>query len=264
MNCIGVFDSGIGGLSVLREIREILPNENLTYFADAGHLPYGDKPVNYIRKRGINAVRFLAEQGAKAIVIACNTATALSVAQLRVRFQIPIIAIEPAVKPALALTRSGKVGVLATRGTLKSKRFATLVSRFAGTRQVIAQPCPGLVEEIEKGSLDSPAIRALVEQYTRALTCKDVDVIVLGCTHYPFVRGLVEQAAGGQVSVIDSGLPVARQLANQLMVRNLSAPGTNSRIEKFWTSGSTEQMQPLLDLLWPGEARACRVPEQFC
>ena len=262
MNPIGVFDSGIGGLTVLREIRKVLPHENLTYFADAAHLPYGNKPDVYIRDRGMHAVTFLVEQGAKAIVVACNTATALSVAELRSQFKMPVIAIEPAVKPALEQTRSGKIGVLATQGTLQSQRFANLVARFANNKEVITQPCPGLVEQIEKGELSGSVTQALIEQYTRALIQKGVDVIVLGCTHYPFVRSLIEKAAGKNVTVIDSGLPVAKQLARQLTLQRLTAPASNTSHERFWTSGPEAQMQLLLDLLWLKKTVVNRVPEQ--
>ena len=263
MGNIGVFDSGVGGLSVLQEIRKILPNENLTYLADAGHLPYGNKSDEYIRERGLKAVSFLVEAGAKAIVVACNTATALSVAQLRTQFHTPIIAMEPAVKPALKQTENGKVGVLATEGTLQSQRYATLVSRFAKNNHVFAQACPGLVEQIEKGELTGTATESLVQRYTEALIHKDVDVIVLGCTHYPFLKPLIESIAGESVAVIDSGAPVAQQLAHQLNIRKLSDSNATPGNEQFWTTGTTEQMLPLLKLLWEKTAKVSQTPVQY-
>nr|NIU62727.1 glutamate racemase [Stutzerimonas stutzeri] len=161
---VGVFDSGVGGLSVLREIRRRLPHESLLYLADSAHVPYGEKSPEYIRERCRIIAAFFVEQGAKALVLACNTATAAGVTELRELYpDLPIIGMEPAVKPAAAATRSGVVGVLATTGTLKSARFAALLDRFAGDVRVITQPCPGLVERIEAGDLASDETRAMLE-----------------------------------------------------------------------------------------------------
>src|ERR1035437_2580251 len=156
---IGVFDSGVGGLSVLHHIRQTLPDERLIYVADSGHVPYGDKSPSYIEQRSHALTRFLIGQGADAIVIACNTATAAAAASLRRQFSIPIVGMEPAVKPAVAATQSGVVGVLATIGTLESARFAALLERYAGEVQIVTQGCPGLVEQVEKGELHSTETR---------------------------------------------------------------------------------------------------------
>lgn len=183
---VGVFDSGVGGISVLRHIRDSLPSEDLVYCADSLHTPYGGKSPEQIRQRSLALTAFLLEQGAKAIVLACNTATAAAVAALRERYALPIIGMEPAVKPAVAATRSGVVGVLATVGTLKSAQFAALLENYGKGVQVVTQACHGLVECVERGDLDAPATRALVRRYVEPLLAQGADTIVLGCTHYPF------------------------------------------------------------------------------
>src|SRR5512139_2723934 len=196
---IGVFDSGVGGLSVLHHIRAVLPDARLIYVADSGHVPYGDKPASYIEQRSLTITQFLVEQGAEAIVIACNTAT------LRARYTLPILAMEPAVKPAVAASRSGVVGVLATVGTLESARFAALLEQYAGDVEIVTQACPGLVEKVEAGELDTPKTRALVERYARPLIVRGADTLVLGCTHYPFLKPLIADVAGAGVTLIDTG-----------------------------------------------------------
>ena len=176
---VGVFDSGVGGLSVLREIRRRLPHESLLYLADSAHVPYGEKSPEYIRERCRIIAAFFVEQGAKALVLACNTATAAGVTELRELYpDLPIIGMEPAVKPAAAATRSGVVGVLATTGTLKSARFAALLDRFAGDVRVITQPCPGLVERIEAGDLASANTRAMLEGWVGPLLAQGCDTLI--------------------------------------------------------------------------------------
>ena len=184
---IGVFDSGVGGLSVLHDVRRELPHEHLLYVADSVHAPYGDRTQAFVEARSIAIVRFLVTQGAKAIVVACNTATSMAVDALRSEFSLPCVAMEPAVKPAVSITKSGVIGVLATTATLSSPRFARLVSHFGSDVDVVLQACPGLVEHVEKGELAHDATRALVEQYVRPLVARGADTLVLGCTHYPFL-----------------------------------------------------------------------------
>jgi glutamate racemase len=259
---IGVFDSGVGGLSVLRDIRAALPHEDLLYIADSGNVPYGSKTPGFIQARSLSMTRFLIEQGAKAIVIACNTATAAAASVLRERFTLPIVAMEPAVKPAAAATRSGVVGVLATVGMLKSAQFAALLARFGQDIEVVMQPCPGLVEQIEAGDLDSPATRALVEGFTRPLLARGADTIVLGCTHYPFVRPLIADVAGPDVALIDTGAAVARQLRRVLAERDLLNPGGASGRERFWTSGDLDVAQRVFACLWDRSATVERLTEE--
>ncbi len=213
---IGVFDSGVGGLSVLHHIRQTLPNERLIYVADSGHVPYGDKSPAYIEKRSHALARFLVSQGADAIVIACNTATAAAVSSLRSQFSIPIVGMEPAVKPAVAATRSGVVGVLATIGTLESARFAALLEKYAGTVEIVTQGCPGLVEQVELGELHSARTRELVARYTAPLIARGADTLILGCTHYPFLAPLIREMVGDGIALVDTGAAVARQLQRRI------------------------------------------------
>jgi glutamate racemase len=246
---IGVFDSGVGGLSVLKHIRAALPGHDLLYVADSGHVPYGDKTQDYIRERSLALTRFLAGEGAAAVVIACNTATAAAAATLRERFTLPIVAMEPAVKPAVAATRSGVVGVLATVGTLESARFAALLEQYAGDVEIVTQACPGLVEQVEAGELDSPATRALVERYTQPLIARGADTLVLGCTHYPFLKPVIEQLVGPDVRLIDTGEAVARQVVRRLPPA-ASCAETEAPIERFWSTGDLVAARRIVSQLW--------------
>jgi glutamate racemase len=259
MTSIGVFDSGVGGLSVLRHVRAALPAATLLYVADSGHVPYGDKSPDYIRERSIAISRFLLSQGASAIVVACNTATAAAAAALRAVFSAPVIGMEPAVKPAVAATRSGVVGVLATVGTLESARFAALLQQYAGDVEIVTQACPGLVEQVEAGDLSGPQTRALVTRYTQPLLARGADAIVLGCTHYAFLRELIAQAAGPNVALIDTGAAVARQLVRRLTESGAPLSGEDVS-ERFWTSGDVSVAQHVVRLLWGGAANVEALP----
>ncbi|CAI8738664.1 MULTISPECIES: glutamate racemase [Pseudomonas] len=246
---IAVFDSGVGGVSVLAEIQHLLPNESLLYLGDCGHIPYGEKTPEFIRQRCSVMAGFFREQGAKALVIACNTATVAGVADLRRDFpDWPIVGMEPAVKPAAAATRSGVVGVLATTGTLQSAKFAALLDRFATDVRVITQPCPGLVERIESGDLHSPELRALLKHYVDPLLASGCDTIILGCTHYPFLKPMLKSMIPESISLIDTGAAVARQLQRLLAERDLLAVGPNRPV-RFWTSADPASLRNTLVLL---------------
>jgi glutamate racemase len=247
---IGVFDSGVGGLSVLGEINCLLPDESLLYVADCGNIPYGEKSPAFIRQRCLQVAEFFRGQGAKALVLACNTATVAAVADLRERYPTwPIVGMEPAVKPAAAATRSGVVGVLATTGTLQSAKFAALLDRFANDVQVITQPCPGLVELIEAGDLHSPALRELLRGYVEPLLAAGSDTLILGCTHYPFLKPLLHEMVPASVILIDTGAAVARQLQRLLEQGDLLAMGP-ARQAQFWTSASPQHFRNILPTLW--------------
>lgn len=259
---IGVFDSGVGGLSVLHHIRQTLPDERLIYVADSGHVPYGDKSPEYIEQRSLALTRFLVEQGADAIVIACNTATAAAAATLRSQFGIPIVGMEPAVKPAAAATRSGVVGVLATTGTLESARFAALLERYGEEVEIVTQGCPGLVEQVERGDLAGPETRALVERYTASLLARGADTLILGCTHYPFLAPLIRDVAGPDVILIDTGEAVARQLQRRIDAELPPRTGGNASAE-FWTSGDAAQATRIMSALWGQGSGVKRLPGNF-
>ncbi len=246
---VGIFDSGLGGLSVLREIRSLLPAEDLLYVADSGHVPYGSKTQEYIRTRSRALTRFLLGHGAKAVVVACNTATAAAATSLRSEFAVPIVAMEPAVKPAIAATRNGVVGVLATVGTLSAARFAALLERFGKGVRIVTQGCPGLVELVESGDLSTPATRALVEHYTAPLVQAGADVIILGCTHYVFLRAIIAEVVGPGVELIDTGAAVARQVRSVLAKNSLIRSDGSAGRELFWTTGDPTVAQRVLPLL---------------
>jgi len=247
---VGVFDSGVGGLSVLGEINALLPEESLLYVADGGHIPYGEKSPAFIRERCVAVAEFFREQGAKALVVACNTATVAAVADMRQRYpDWPIVGMEPAVKPAAAATRSGVVGVLATTGTLQSAKFAALLDRFATDVKVVTQPCPGLVELIETGQLHSEALRTLLRHYVEPLLAAGCDTLILGCTHYPFLKPLLRGMIPPSVVLIDTGAAVARQLQRLLAQRGLLADGP-ALPTRFWTSADPEHLRNILPILW--------------
>lgn len=247
---VGVFDSGVGGVSVLKHIHAALPNENILYCADSRYAPYGNKSPEMIRERASLLADFLVAQGAKALVVACNTATAAAVSQLRETHTVPIIGMEPAVKPAVAATRTGVVGVLATVGTLKSAQFAALLENYGRDVSVVTEGCPGLVEQIEKGELQTDATRALLEQYLAPLLAARADAIVLGCTHYPFVRPLIQELVGPDVTLIDTGEAVARQLKRKLEEHGMLSESTETGNVTFWSNSEAADAEAVLERLW--------------
>ncbi len=238
---IGIFDSGIGGLSVLRHARALLPHEELLYFADSGFAPYGEKPESVIVQRALAIAAFLLRFRVKALVVACNTATAAAIAALRERYpELLVVGVEPGLKPAAALTRSGTVGVLATAGTLASEKFLKLQQQMAESTQVkfLLQPCNGLAGQIEKGEIRSRETAQLVTRYVAPLVAQNADTLVLGCTHYPFVEQLVREAAGANVQIVDTGEPVARQLQRLLSQRGLLQATDGAGALSAYTTGS--------------------------
>ena len=270
-NPIGVFDSGVGGLSVLRAMRRLKPSENVIFFGDQGHVPYGPRPLEQVRAFSEGITRFLLDEGAKLIVVACNTASAAALAHLRQTFpDVKFVGMEPAVKPAAETTRTGVVGVLATPATFQGALYASVVERFANGVQLLQDTCPGLVQQIEQGNLDGTETRAILESALRPMLERGIDTVVLGCTHYPFVIPLIEQMVGESVRVIDPAPSVARQaerLVDAAGTRNPSA--TRGRVQVY-TSGDAAAVESLLPkllgesgqvsrLVWEGETRLVRL-----
>ncbi len=251
---IGVFDSGVGGLSVLREIVRQLPQHDVLYLADSAHVPYGPRQLEEIRAFARGITSFLAEQGADVVVVACNAASAASLYDLRAHFDVPIVGMEPAVKPAVEQTRSRHVGVIATQATFQGELFARLVERFARDTVVHTQACPGLVDRVEAGQADGPETEALLRQYLGPMLEAGIDSLVLGCTHYPFLRPAIERviaAAGRDVTIIDPAPAVARQTGRVLERRDrLLREGTGQ--VTYFTSGDAKafelQVRRLVDL----------------
>jgi glutamate racemase len=260
---IGVFDSGMGGLTVLQAIRKVLPQERLLYIADSGHAPYGDKSLEYIQQRALTLTRFLLGHGAKALVIASNTTTTAAADLLRSTFPVPIVAVEPALKLAVASTKTGVVGVLVTVVTSQSTRFAALLERFRQDVKVIIQPAPGLVEQIETGDLASSTTRVLVEHYVTPLLSAGADTIVLGSTHYPHLRPLITEIAGPEVVLIDTGEAVAHQLRRVLEARELLNEDPALGDEQFWTSSDAQPAQQIISLLWGTPVGVQQLPNAF-
>ena len=267
---VGIFDSGLGGLSVLRHVRRLLPHEALVYAADSAFAPYGGKDEAAVRARTVAMADFLAAQGIKALVIACNTATAGAIVEIRRRYPaLPVVGVEPGLKPAALQTRSGTVGVLATERTLASRRFMALeaqVGESSGVR-FIGQPCPGLADQVEQGALRSPATMALVRRFVGPLIAAGADTLVLGCTHYPFLITQVEsaarQAGATRLVIIDTGDAVARQLAKVLAEHGLLCPPSLTPAAiAAWTTGSASSlgtaMRKLLHLTVPAKRIAER------
>jgi glutamate racemase len=250
---IGVFDSGVGGLSVLRAIQAQMPEESVIYFGDQGHIPYGPRPMEQIRNFSEAITGFLLGQNAKIIVVACNTASAAALKYLRTKFpDIPFVGMEPAVKPAAEQTHTGRVGVLATPATFQGALYASVVERFANGVELLQDTCPGLVQEIEEGNLDGKETQSILRRALVPMLERNIDTVVLGCTHYPFVIPLIQQIVGGNVRVIDPAPAVARQVRRVIEGRGVKNPSVERGEVNFYTSGDPEELRSLLPLLLGG------------
>ena len=248
---IAVFESGVGGLSVLRAIRDRLPNEPLLYVADSGHAPYGDRDIEFILGRSMAIASWMVQRGAKEIVVACNTATVVSVKALRAAFTVPIVALEPAIKPAAEGSHSHVIGVLATSRTLESPAVERLRREYGGNTKIVLQPCPGLVEQVEQGAIDSDETTALLQRYLETSLRAGADHLVLGCTHYAFLRDRIQALVGPGVTLVDSGDAVARQTERRLP---FAAPPGSAR-EEFFTTGDLAQARERIPALWGAPVR---------
>jgi glutamate racemase len=247
---IGIFDSGLGGLSVLRAVRAHLPGESFIYVADARYVPYGERDDAFITERTIAIGEWLVGQRAKALVIACNTATAQSIAAARERLAIPVVGVEPGIKPAVQQSASGVAGVLATQSTLRSARFQALLERHGAGCRFICQPGHGLVQAIERGDTGSPALRALLADYLHRMLDEGADTVVLGCTHYPFLIATIRDIVGDRLSIVDTSDAIARQLVRVLDQHDLRAPDdTRAAPPRFCSTGEGRQLQALASTL---------------
>ena len=247
---IGIFDSGVGGISVLRAIREQMPEEFVIYFGDQEHIPYGPRPMEQIRSFSEAITNFLLAQDAKIIIVACNTASAAALRYLRETFpEIHFVGMEPAVKPAAEHTHTGKVGVLATPATFQGAWYASVVERFAHGVELFQNTCPGLVQEIEQGNLSGAETRQILEGALRPMLEKNIDTVVLGCTHYPLVIPLIQAIVGESVRVIDPAPAVARQTRRLLETKGLKSASGSKGEMKFYTSGEPEKLRSLLPML---------------
>ena len=244
---IGVFDSGVGGLSVLRQIQHQFPQENLIYLADQQHVPYGPRSLAQVRQFSEAITRFLLDQGTKLIVVACNTASAAALYHLREAFpEVPFVGMEPAVKPAAEQTQTGVVGVLATPATFQGKLYASVVERFANGVHLLQDTCPGLVGQIELGALQGSTTRAILEGALSPMLARGIDRVVMGCTHYPFVIPLIQEIVGPEVKVIDPAPTVARQVGRVLAELELDNQSSEPGQVRYLTSGDSSKLTNLL------------------
>ncbi len=255
---IGIFDSGVGGLSVLRSLTGTLPKQSIIYFADQAHVPYGRRPLEEVQAFSFEITRWLLDRNCAAIIVACNTASAAALHVLRQTYpEIPFIGMEPAVKPAAEQTRTGIVGVIATPATFQGQLYASVVERFASSVTVLEDTCPGLVEEIEAGRVDSAETRRILEKALFPMIEKGIDTVVLGCTHFPFVIPVIKQIVGPDVRVIDPAPAVARQAAR--VITSIGLKGSGKRTVEIFTTGDTNALKKVMPVLLPITAEITRV-----
>jgi glutamate racemase len=257
---IGIFDSGAGGLSVWREIVREMPHEATIYFADQVHMPYGPRGEEELRRFCAAITRFLIARDCKAVVVACNTASAAALKYLRETFPLlPTIGMEPAVKPAAAATRSGVVGIMATPATFQGRLFRATAGRHASSITLVNQVCDGLAEQVERGELDTPATEAMLRRHLGPILAAGADTIVLGCSHYPFVIDLIRQLAGPRVQVIDPAPAIARHLRQTLEQHPLLSPNTGTPAYQFFSTAAAAGFSSLLHKLLGIDGPVCEV-----
>ena len=248
---VAVFDSGVGGLTVAREIRAALPAEDLLYLADSAWCPYGGRPPEQVRDRTVTIGEFLQARGAKVLVVACNTASGAALEALRERLRIPVVGMEPAIKPAVKSSPSGRVGVMATEGTVASERFRRLLREYGAGVQVVAQACPGLADLVEEGEFDGERVRAALEPYVRPLRDAGVDTVVLGCTHYPYLAAAISESLGPHVRLVDPAPAIARQTRRVLEERGILAADDREGRVRIVTTGDPLEEGRVVARLWP-------------
>jgi glutamate racemase len=259
-NLVGIFDSGVGGLSVLRAIHSLLPSQPLLYIGDQAHVPYGKRSLDEIRSFSTAITQYLIEAGAKLIVVACNTASAAALKELRVLFpETPFVGMEPAVKPASQQTHNGIVGVLATPATFQGELYNSLVERFAKNVHILTSTLPGLVEEIESGRLHGPKARSILKEAILPMKAQGADTLVLGCTHYPFALPIIREIAGGEIKVIDPAPAIARRTKSLLQDNNMLNSGSQTLETTFATTGDIEQFKRSIEMLLGKQAQPVRL-----
>lgn len=243
---IGFFDSGIGGTSIWKEVVKLVPNENTIYLADSKNAPYGEKSSEEIIALSVKNTEFLLSKGCKLIIVACNTATTNAIDYLRKNYTIPFIGIEPAIKPAALLSKTGAIGILATKGTLSSKLFEKTTKEYTKNITTIEQDGEGLVPLIEEGKLNSPEINELLSTYLKPMLKFNIDHLVLGCTHYPYLIPQIKKIIGENVTIIDSGQAVAKQTKSVLEKRNLLSTSTIKSRHQFYSNAKTKVLKEIL------------------
>ncbi len=248
----------MGGLSIAAAIHTLLPHESLLYYADHAHFPYGSRSEDEVRQLALNAAGFLIERGAKLVVVACNTASSVALSDLRATYHVPFVGVVPGVKPGTAISHVAKVGVLATEATFHTKVFADLVGQFASGVEIISQQCPDLVSLVEAGLVDTEQADSLVHGYITPLLDQGVDTVVLGCTHYSFLSPLIERAAGPSVTIVDTAIPVAKQVRRVLETNDRLSDNLTDGQVQFFSSGVLSEFLTVAGKLWPEGVKASR------
>lgn len=256
---IGVFDSGVGGLSVLIELRKLMPHERFVFLADQEFVPYGEKTTKQLQRRTGKIMKFFGDVGVKLVVVACNTATCHAIKYLRGRFAVPIVGTEPAIKPAAKTTKSGVIGLIATPATASSGAVTSLIRRFAKNIKVMRVGCPGLEDAVEKGGWQSSQIKPLLERYLNAIRLSGADRVVLGCTHYPFLKRQICGYLGKSISLVDGNLAIAKQTKRILVKRGLVARPMSVGSIKYLTTGNPIEFRRVASLLMKTPVRASRI-----
>lgn len=257
---IGFFDSGVGGLSVLKEAIKLMPNEHYIYYGDSKNAPYGIKDVEEVRNLTYKAVEFLIEKGAKAIVIACNTATSAAVASLRLAYpELPLVGIEPAVKPAVKLNRDGLIIIMATPMTLKEKKFNNLIEKYNDGAKIVPMPCPGLMDFIEEGKVSGSEVEEYIKQKFEPYKGETISSIVLGCTHYPFIKPVIEKVLGIEIPILDGGFGTSKEIKRRLQLKNLLNDGAEEGKVEIFNSLEDDNILEISKklLYWDIEKKDC-------
>jgi glutamate racemase len=259
---IGVFDSGVGGLSVVQALRAYLPSENIIYYADTANVPYGDKSQEFIEQRCLALAELLIAEDVKAIVIACNTATVSSITALRNNYGLPIIGVEPGIKPALKSSKTGVVGVLATTQTLRSNSFNRLAEGLGDNTKILLQACPGLMEKVERLEFNDAITEQLINQYMQPLVLAGADHIVLGCTHYAFLLPLIRLVAGPNITLVNTASAVAKEVVRRLTTADLLAPDKTVGAIELLTSGDKKMLDKQVEVLMKLELVSAGVADE--
>lgn len=247
---IGVFDSGVGGISVLRELVALMPNENYIFYGDSKNAPYGTKTLEEVQQLTCRDAEYMLDQGVKALVVACNTATSVAIQILREKYpDMPVIGIEPALKPAVLAKENPRVLVMATPMTLREEKFRLLMEKYESQAEILPLPCPGLVEFVERGELESAELEAFLRKLFAEYQMQPVDCVVLGCTHYPFVKGMIRRVLGEQVQLFDGGAGTARETHRRLEECGLLNPSGQRGYVTLQSSLASEEVRRLEQLL---------------
>ena len=257
---IGIFDSGVGGLSIAKAVSEQLPKENFIYVADSNYAPYGCSTIDKVKERSFRITQWLVDQNVKAIVVACNTATVNAIEELRKEFDLPIVGVEPAIKPAAQASINKSIGIFTTKATAENQRFKALVEQHKGNSEINIQPCPGLVELVESGEYDSIQAEELLKKYLLPLEEKNIDKLVLGCTHYPFLSEQINKLTQNSIELVETATPVTKQLKRRLSECGILSTISKAGVNRFYSTKANSELEITMQALWKGEIKLSPLP----